>query len=161
MKAPICPICGVNERSYDSEPGGGGYFSHCLRCFWLINQAEHNHTIYPSPAQVAAGTYKAGHTWRTAQTVHPIIENNVHVGYRCVGVHSELCKWERRFTAEEMEPCPKGYPKLRHQCHRSSEHRLERGEIDERGYLTELGRAAERAHTDATNWDPGRYIERR
>jgi hypothetical protein len=174
MNAPICPICKINERSYDSEPPRGGYFSHCYRCSSLITQSEHNHTHYPSPAQVAAGTYKAGHSWRTSQSVHPIIENDVHVGYRCVGTHSELCGWERRFTAEEMEPCPtehrghsfgggtRGivYKAVRHECQRSREHRKERGETDERGYITDVGRAAEAAHSDATNWDPGRYIER-
>lgn len=170
----ICPICKVNERSYDSEPPNPGYFSYCFGCSSLINSGQHNHTHYPSPAQVKAGTYKAGHSWRTSQSVHPVFENGVHVGYRCVGADSELCGWERRFTPEEMEECPsehreKGFggrpgmirKMVRHACHRSHEHRLERGEVDERGYITELGRSVEDARSDATNWDPGRYIERR
>jgi hypothetical protein len=176
MNAPICPICKVSEREFDSEPPApGSYYSYCFRCSSLITTAEHNHTHYPSPAQVAAGTYKEGHSWRTAQLTRPIIEGNVHVGYRCAGVDSELCGWERRFTAREMETCPtehrsEGYggkrsgfvvKTLRYECFNSHDHRLERGEVNERGHMTDLGREVYAAHSDATNWDPGRYIEPR
>jgi hypothetical protein len=170
MKAPICPLCKINECDFDSEPPGpGSYSTHCTRCFFLITSAEHNHTIYPSPAQVAAGTFRAGHSWRTSQLTHPIMENGVHVGYRCAGYDRERCGWERRFTAEDMEPCEvthkghSGWPlaaTLRHQCHRMREHRIERGEVDERGYITDHGRAVEAAHGEATTWDPGGHFER-
>lgn len=166
MKAPICPLCGINEREYDSEPPRpGGYFSFCYPCSSLITQGEHNHTVYPSPAQVKAGTYKAGHSWKTAQIVHPLMERGVHVGYRCT--EFDRCGWERRFTPEELEPCDGhrnqfGYPieTIKGRCSRMPEHRLARGEIDERGYITDHGREVERLHAEATTWDPGGYVQR-
>lgn len=164
--APICPLCRVNERDWDSEPGryGGGYYSHCTRCSGLCGTREHTHTYYGSPAQVAAGTVKAGHSWRTTVLLHPIIENNAHVGYRCT--EFDRCGWEQRFTAEESRPCPvhTGYPShpvLTGTCRNYREHLQARGECDERGYITEYGREQERLRCDAANWDPGRYLERR
>lgn len=165
MKAPICPLCKINEREYDSEPPGRGtYFSHCHRCSSLITQSEHNHTEYPSPVQVKAGSYRAGQSWRTSQTVVPIMESGVHVGYRCT--RFEQCGWERRFTPEELEPCTEhtdrfGFPieMIKGRCARLHVDRLALGEIDGRGYITEHGRDVEVAREIATTWDPGRYIE--
>jgi hypothetical protein len=54
------------------------------------------------------------------------------------------------------------YPivKIKGLCFTSRKHRAERGECDERGYITDYGREQERLRSDAANWDPGRCIER-
>ncbi len=165
MSEPICPICKVNMCEYDSEPPGpGSYSSTCFRCFSLSGYRDHSHTYYGSPAQVAAGTIAAGHSWRTAVTVRPIIEDNRHVGYRCSQFRD--CGWEHRFTPEELELCPEHSEPPRHGptpkavCANRREHRRKRGEVDERGYITDHGRVEERRREDAANWDPGQYFER-
>jgi hypothetical protein len=165
-KAPMCPLCKIRERSYDDEPPGpGGYFSYCSTCTLLSGYREHNHTYYPSPAQVKAGTFKAGHSWRTSVSVHPLWEDGVHIGFRCS--EFDRCGWERRFTVEELQPCHEhkshgGFPieTIKGLCFTGRDHRAERGECDERGYVTECGREKEREREDAANWDPGRYIDR-
>lgn len=165
-KAPICPLCKVNPREYDDEPPDpGSYYSYCGRCSSLVGTREHTHTYYGSPAQVAAGTIKAGHSWRTTVLLHPIIEDDRHVGYRCT--EFDLCGWEHRFTAEELEPCHAhkshggfSVETIKGKCANYREHRLERGECDGRGYITEYGRKQGRLRSDAANWDPGRYIDR-
>lgn len=166
MSEPICPICKVNPREYDSEPPGPGSYSYsCFRCFSLSGYRDHSHTYYGSPAQVAAGTIAAGHSWRTAVTVRPVFEDDRHVGYRCDRFGD--CGWEQRFTPEELEMCPEHSEPPRHgptpkgACVNHRDHRLKRGEIDHRGWLTDHGRAEEKRRGDAANWDPGRYLERR
>lgn len=163
--APLCPICKINPREYDSEPPGpGSYFSHCYRCSSLVGTRDHSHTYYGSPAQVAAGTYRADQSWRTTVTLHPIIENDRHVGFRCV--RFDECGWEHRFTAEELEPCSHvnnwGFPyeTIKGLCANGLQHRQERGELDERGWITDYGREREQLRSDADNWDPGKYIDR-
>lgn len=162
-KAPICPICDIRERSCDDEPPGpGSYFSTCSTCSLLSGYREHSHTCYPSPAQVAAGTFKAGHSWRTSVSVRPLWEDGRHIGFRCS--EFERCGWEERFTAEDMEPCPDHtlpyHPVPRAVCRNYRDHRQAAGECDERGYITEHGRERERLRSDAANWDPGSYVSR-
>lgn len=158
----ICPLCKINERDWDSEPGGrGGYFSYCTTCSMLCGYREHSHTYYGSPAQVAAGTYKAGHSWRTSVSVRPLWEDGRHVGFRCS--EFDRCGWEQRFTVEDMEPCKKHskwptLPVLKGVCRNYQEHRQARGECDERGHITDQGREAARLRIDAANWDPGKYV---
>ena len=113
--------------------------------------------------QVAAGTYKAGHSWRTLVSLEPLWEDGRHIGFRCS--QFDQCAWELRFTAEELEPCPThtrfpDYPTLKGVCKNYLEHRRERGECDDRGYVNDHGREAEQFRLDAANWDPGRYVER-
>lgn len=171
MEPPICPLCKVRERSHDTEPGRepayyegeSSYFSTCYECTALSGYREHSHTYYGSPAQVAAGTFAAGHSWRTAVSLRPVWEDGEHVGFRCA--EFERCGWEQRFTPEEREPCPvhtqfTEYPVIKGVCVNHEEHRRERGECNERGWINDVGRAAERARSDAANWDPGRYVER-
>lgn len=165
-EVPLCPICKIRPCEYDDEPPGpGGYFSTCDVCLSLSGYRDHTHTYYPSPGQVAAGTYEAGHSWRTSVIVRPIWEDDAHVGFRCSAF--DECGWERRFTAGELESCGEhkshaGFPvtTIKGLCFTSREHRRERGECDERGYITEYGREQDRLRSDAANWDPGRYIER-
>ena len=163
--APLCPLCKINPREFDYEPPGpGSYYSYCGRCSGLVGTREHTHTYYGSPAQVAAGTVRAGHSWRTTVLLHPIIEGDRHVGYRCTKF--EQCGWEQRFTAKDMDPCsthsthPKYHQVPKGVCVNHQEHRQARGECDERGYITDYGREQERVRSDAANWDPGRYIDR-
>lgn len=163
-KAPMCPLCKIRECEFDNEPPGpGGYWSTCGTCLLLSGSREHSHTYYPSPAQVKAGTFKAGHSWRTSVSVRPLWEGGVHIGFRCS--EFDQCGWEHRFTAEELQPCHEhkshgGFPveTIKGMCFTSREHRMERGECDERGYITEFGRERERERSDAANWDPGRYV---
>lgn len=162
--APICPLCGIRERSYDDEPPGpGSYFSHCTTCALLSGYRDHSHTYYPNPAQVAAGTYKAGHSWRTLVTIRPLWESGNHIGYRCS--EFEQCGWEERFTADDLTPCAihtphPDYPFLTGVCRDYQEHRQERGECDGRGWINDHGREQERKRSDAANWDPGGYVKR-
>lgn len=169
-KAPICPLCGVRERSFDGEPPlsdnwESNFYSHCYECSSLCGTREHTHTYYGSPAQVAAGTVKDGHSWRTTVTLRPIMEDGKHVGFRCL--EFDRCGWEHRFTAEEFLSCSEhvthgGFPytTIKGMCFNSQDHRRERGECDERGYITDYGREQERLRSDAANWDPGHYVER-
>lgn len=175
MQAPICPLCKINECDQDTEPGRDwryyespeSYSSMCTRCMFLSTTREHSHQHYPSPAQVKAGTWEAGHSWRTAEMVRPVFTDGKHTGYRCE--RFEDCGWERVFTAEEMEECPDhvteyglSYSVMKAVCHNSRRHRLERGEVElPHGYITDHGREVERIHSDATVWDPGKYIEQR
>lgn len=165
-KPPMCPLCKIRECGYDGEPPSPGYFTHCDTCTILTGYQEHSHTHYPSPAQVEAGTYPAGHSHRTAVIVHPLWGDGAHVGFRCD--EFDRCGWERRFTAAELEACPTehkshgGWPveTIRGKCFNSLEHRIERGECDDRGRITEYGRRMQREREDAANWDPGRYVSR-
>lgn len=163
-QAPLCPNCKINRCSRADEPGQRvSYFSHCYTCTMLTGHRDHSHTRYPSPAQVAAGTYPAGHSWRTSVIVRPLWEGGKHVGYRCV--EFDVCGWEERFTAEEMEPCSEHTrypddPMIKGVCQRYLEHRTAAGELDGRGYITDYGRQRERERSDAANWDPGQYVER-
>lgn len=164
MNAPICHNCGVRECGFDSEGGGPvSYSDLCTRCSMLHTQTEHSHTYYGSPAQVAAGTYRAGHSWQTAVSARAIIENDRHVGYRCT--RFELCGWERRYTAAELVPCrehtgPTGDPSPLGACSDAKSHRVGRGEVDPvSGFLTEHGRTAEWQRIMAANWDPGEYVD--
>lgn len=163
--APMCPLCKIREREWDSEPGryGGGYYSTCGTCSGLTRYRGHNHTHYPSPVQVSAGTYVAGASWRTAVLVRPVWEDGVHVGFRCD--EFDVCGWEYPFTAAEREVCERhtefpDHPVIKGVCFQSREHRVERGECDERGYITEYGRRMVLEREDAANWDPGRYVSR-
>lgn len=170
MKPPICPLCKVREREYDSEPplhgGELDYFAHCGTCSALCGYRDHTHTYYPSPVQVEAGTFPAGRSWRTTVTLRPIMDAGVHVGFRCS--QFELCGWEQRFTAADMELCPVAHvnnwgftipPRYKVLCARTFHHLRERGEIDgPHGWITEHGRKAEQERIDAANWDPGKYI---
>lgn len=173
-KTPLCPLCGVREREFDGEPPlseewENNFFGSCAECSSLVGYRDHTHTYYGSPAQVKAGTVKAGHSWRTTVSLVPIMENGTHVGFRCT--QHELCGWEQRFTAADMEPCPvehvdrygiKHPPTYKVMCERSHpDHKRERGEIDgPHGYITEHGRAVERQRSDAENWGPGHYVAR-
>lgn len=162
MEPPICPLCGVNARERADEPGQPiSYFTLCHVCTSLSGYREHTHTYYPSPAQVTAGTYEAGHSWRTAVSVRPLWEGGAHIGFRCT--EFDRCGWERRFDAFELEPCDVhtgalGRPVPSGVCRMHPDHRP--GEFDGRGHITEYGRQRERERQDAANWDPGRYIER-
>lgn len=162
MKAPICPLCGIRECDRADEGNGPiSYFSRCGTCTSLSGYRDHSHTYYGSPAQVAAGAYRAGHSWRTLVTVRPIWKDGKHVGFRCS--EFDRCGWERRFTAEDMEECPEhskspNLPTLKGVCRNHREHRRVRGECNERGWITEFGREAERLRSDAANWDPGQYV---
>lgn len=162
---PLCPLCKTRPRSFDSEPPGpGGYSSHCTECSMLICSRDHAHTHYPNPAHVAAGAYPtAGCSWRTTVTLLPAWEDGRHVGYRCA--EFSRCGWEVRFTPEERERCPThtqhpDRPVSKGACRDYREHRQERGEQDERGYITAYGREQEQLRSDAAVWDPGQYIER-
>lgn len=160
--APICSLCKIRECGRaDEPPGPVSYFSRCGTCMGLSGYREHSHTYYPSPAQVAAGTFKAGHSWRTLISLRPLWEDGAHVGYRCA--EFDRCGWEERFTAEDMEPCPvhtrfPDHPVLKGVCRNRREHRP--GEFDARGHITEHGREREQLRSDAANWDPGRYVDR-
>lgn len=161
--APICPLCGIRECSPANDPGmPPAWFSRCLTCTTLTGYRDHNHTCYPSPAQVKAGTFEEGHSWRTAVPLRPLWENGRHVGFQCT--EFDRCGWQHRFTPEEMEPCEThsrpGSPVPKGVCRNYLGHRQERGEVDERGYITPYGREQEQRRSDAANWDPGRYIER-
>ena len=155
--APICPLCKIREREFDSEPPGpGSYFSNCSPCSLLIGYRYHSHTHYPTEVQVKAGTFRAGHSWRTSVAMLPVFEGGAHVGYRCGRSSDRGCDYAEWFTAEEREACPThtkfpDYPVLKGVCHDFPEHRIERGEIDGRGYLTEFGRAEERRRSDEAN----------
>lgn len=167
-KEPICPLCGIRERSYDGEPPVKGderdYFSHCYECSRLAGYGEHSHTYYPNPEQIKAGTFKAGHSWRTLVSLNPIMEGGEHVGYRCT--QFQKCGWEHRFTAKELEICTAhtdlfGHPMGRYikgVCVNSRTHRMERGECNEQGYITDKGRAENEKRSDAQTWDPGHYV---
>jgi len=165
MEAPICPLCKIRERSYDSEPGGEpGYFSHCYVCSSLSGYGVHSHTYYGSPAQVAAGTYRAGQSWRTSVSLRPLWEDGTHIGYRCT--EFDRCGWEQRFTAEELAPCPTHSDAYNTVavgvCVNSQVHRIERGEAEApHGYITDHGRVEEQKRSDVNNWDPGRYVPSR
>ena len=171
MKAPICPLCLIRERSHDDEPGRSpeyygseaNYFSTCFECCMLSGYRDHSHAYYGSPAQVAAGTFRAGYSWRTRESVQPLWESGSHVGYRCRKFAE--CGWEQRFTPEEREGCElhtlfPALPVLKGVCRDYQEHRQERGECDGRGHLTDHGEAQEHLRSDAAVWDPGKYIER-
>ena len=163
MNAPMCPLCKIRERDYDCEPPGpGSYYAFCGTCASLSGYREHNHTYYPSPAQVAAGTFKAGDSWRTLVTVRPLWEDGNHVGFRCS--EFDRCGWEHRFTDEELQPCHDhrahgGWPieTIKGKCFTMREHRIERGECDKDGYITDYGRQMDRKRSDAANWDSGGY----
>lgn len=164
QETPICPLCKIRECGRSDEGGSEmSYFSTCTECLFLSGYRDHGHTHYPSPAQVAAGTYREGQSWRTSETVRPIWEDGVHVGFRCG--RFDLCGWEHRFTPEELQPCEHdngfGFPvkTIKGVCRNYQSHRQQRGECDERGYITEYGREQEQLRSDAANWDPGRYIE--
>ena len=175
MKPPICPLCKINECDQDTEPGREwqyyesreSYSLTCMRCQFLATSREHSHQHYPSPAQIKAGTWAAGHSWRTSEMADPVWTDGKHTGYRCRKFSD--CGWERVFTAEEMEHCTAhvqdpGVPRdiIKAVCHNSRFHRLERGEVyPPHGYITDHGREVERAHSDATVWDPGRYTGQR
>lgn len=171
MNGPICPLCGIRERSYDGEPPVKGdardYFSYCYECSSLCGYGDHTHTYYGSPEQVAAGTYRAGQSWMTSVTLNPIMEKGEHVGYRCTQFRQ--CGWEHRFTPEELELCTEhtdlfGHPsppQLKGVCVNGRDHRMERGECNAQGYVTDKGRAAHEARVQAANWDPGHYVARR
>jgi len=158
VNAPLCPLCKARDCSYTNEPGKEGYYSTCYVCSLLTGYRDHSHVEHPSEAQVRAGTYPAGHSWRTVQILRPLWENGRHVGYRCAG-HNP-CGFEEWFTNEAMEPCPvhSGDPRygevLRGVCLNWREHRFERGECDEKGYITEFGRREEKRRSDKANWDP-------
>lgn len=163
--APLCPICKINECSWDSEPPGpGSYFSNCTTCMRLSGYRDHSHTYYPNPAQVAAGAYPAGHSWRTSVSVRPTWEGGKHTGYRCTEFGT--CGWEQRFTVEDLAACDVhtqrrlGEPIPLGVCRDYREHRQARGEVDKRGYITDHGREQYRLRSDAANWDPGRYVSR-
>lgn len=167
---PICPLCGIRERMYDSEPplsgGERDYFSHCYECSSLIRYRDHTHTFYGSPEQVAAGSVKAGHSWRTLITLHPIMVDGEPVGYRCT--EFDRCGWEIFFTPEEMELCTVDHRthnnipiprRIKALCRDSWDHRVERGEISlPHGYITDHGRTVEQERADANTWDPGKYV---
>lgn len=161
MSDHLCPLCRVNQCDPDPEgpsPRDGVlyYSSYCTGCTLLSGYRTHTHTYYPSPAQVAAGTFKAGHSWRTLVAVRPMWESGSHVGFRC----SEFgeCGWKHRFTADERMLCDQ-HQALKGMCVYHREHAQERGECDERGYITEFGREEERRRSNRDNWDPGRYIQ--
>ena len=172
MEAPMCPLCKIRECDQDTEPGrdwkyyesAASYSYTCSTCSLMGGIRDHSHQHYPSPAQVAAGTFKAGHSWRTAERLEPVWENGQHIGYRC-GRFFE-CGWEEIFTAEQREPCHEhtthgGYPieVMKGVCVNYREHRLARGECyPPHGYITEYGREQENKRSDAAVWDPGRYI---
>lgn len=169
MEPPICPLCKVRERDHDTEPGRDwtyyesecSYSTYCTVCAMLSGTREHTHQHYPSPAQVAAGSYKADATWRTTEVVRPIWRaDGKHVGYRCDDF--ARCGWEHYFTAEELEPCATHQGRPFGLCRNFREHRVERGELDPApyAYITEYGREEERRRSDATVWDPGGYIAR-
>lgn len=172
-KAPLCRLCGVRDRQFDGEPPlskkwENNFFDRCAECASLVGYRDHTHTYYGSPAQIRAGSVKAGHSWRTTVLLVPIMDNGVHVGFRCM--EFDLCGWEQRFSAADMELCdwehrnhmrflvPAQYKVL---CTRSQDHRVANGECDERGAITEYGRQVERELSDAANWDPGHYVGRR
>jgi hypothetical protein len=154
-KAPICPICEINECEWDSEPPGpGGYFDTCGRCTGLTGYRTHSHTYGPSEAQVQAGTFREGHTWRTSRLMRPIWEGGKHVGYRCADV--DPCGFEERFSGDDFDLCPiHAGPRygqvIKGQCRNHQDHRVERGECDKRGYITEHGRREERRRADEQN----------
>lgn len=162
MENPLCPLCGINPLFLEYDPDSiypPSYDTYCMRCTGLMRSGPHNHTHYPSPVQVAAGTFKAGHSWRTASQTYPLWEDGKHVGYTCADY--EPCGWVGRFTPAELQPCtlPAHKGKIFGVCRDYREHRKHRGECDGRGWITEAGREAERDRSDAANWDPGRYIE--
>lgn len=167
MSVPICALCGVRERALDTGAlaygSDQGYFLYCTRCSLLCGHQYHTHTYYGSPEQIKDGTVKGGHSWRRSVTLYPIIENDIHVGFRCK--EFSRCDWEQRFTAEDMEMCPiehispngiREQPLINFMCQQwRRDHRLERGEISPHGDITEYGRKAEQERYDAANWDPG------
>lgn len=170
MEGPICPLCKIrecgraDEPGWDGTPGEPSYFSTCSTCTALSGYGVHSHTYYGSPAQVAAGTVKAGHSWRTSVSLRPTWDGGIHTGYRCT--EFDRCGWEQVFTAEELKVCPAhtkfpDWPVSYGQCFNHQEHRLERGECEPvHGYITDHGRAEESKRSDANNWDPGRYMPR-
>jgi len=81
--APTCYLCGVNECSYDGEPGSEGYFSACFHCCVLTGYRRHAHIYRRTPAQLAASGADPRHTWRTSAMMRPLFEHGQHVGYFC------------------------------------------------------------------------------
>jgi hypothetical protein len=72
----------TREASYDSE--SGGYFSTCERCFGYVGMRGHVHVTGYWPEYLAAHPEQdPNHTWRTAQTMRPIITDDVVTGYCC------------------------------------------------------------------------------
>lgn len=148
----MCPDCKIRECDQDSEPPGGGYFSTCVTCSNLGGYRAHTHAEYPTQAQVQAGVYREGHTWRTSQTMRPLWEDGRHVGFRC---WDRACGFEERFTADDLTPCP-DHPGLAvWQCRNHKDHRIQRGEATQpHGYLTDKGRQADAERVNAQVWDP-------
>lgn len=162
MTEPVCPLCNIRVREFCNEPPGpGSYYSYCAMCALLVGLGDHTHTYYYSPAQVAAVPDRAGMSWRTAMVVLPLMQEGAHAGYRCRNF--DQCGWEYWFAGEDLKVCTThtrsvGSPVLRGVCLNYPEHRLERGECYESGFITEYGREQEKIRSDAANWDPGRYI---
>lgn len=175
MEAPICPLCKIRTCDADTEPGrepsyygsAASYSTYCTTCSMLSGTRTHAHQHYGSPVQVAAGTVKAGHSWRTTELLRPIWRaDGKHVGFRCDKF--DQCGWQHYFTPEELEPCPvhtsfPDYPQIFGVCRDYLEHRIERGECDPhpRPYMTEFGRKESQRRSDEQVWDPGKYIEYR
>lgn len=151
--APKCPICLVNDRDWDSEPPGpGSYFSHCTRCSLMSGYRDHSHTYRYSATVVQANNLDPNHSWRTAQVMRPLWEDGRHVGYRCDGRSGEhACNYVERFTGTDLEPCAIHRDLVKGACRNHQEHRQERGEVDERGHITDFGRREERRRQDAAN----------
>lgn len=157
MDAPICPICKVNEREMDTEPGGAsepGFFSHCYRCASLMGYRMHAHIFRGSAAQLRAGIYQSGHSWLTAQTMHPLFSEGRHIGYTCAA--HQPCGFTERFGPEDLEMCTE-HRTMRGVCKWNLSHYAHRGGVRRPdGAITELGRSVEREITDfQTREDPG------
>lgn len=157
MDAPICPVCEVNERELDTEPGGlpgPWYFSLCGRCTRLMGYRRHAHRFRGSAAQLKAGTYRSGHSWTTFQTMRPLFSEGEHVGYICSG--HRPCGFTERFTAEDLEMCPE-HDTVKGVCKWAIAHHAHRGEVRRAdGSLTDLGRSIEREIVDSqVREDPG------
>jgi hypothetical protein len=154
VPAPKCPLCLVNDRDWDSEPPGPrSYFAHCTECALLSGYREHSHTYRYSEAQLRKNPqYRADHTWRTSQTMRPVWDSGRHVGYRCAGGHHDgACSYLETFSAVDRQECATHPGMLRGVCRNFREHRFERGECDEHGYVTEFGEQEAKRRADAAN----------
>lgn len=162
MNAPICPICKVNEREMDTEPGGApepGFFSHCYRCASLMGYRMHAHIFRGSAAQLKAGTFRSGHSWVTSQTMRPVFSKGEHVGYICSG--NRPCGFMEHFTAEDREMCPDHHT-VKGVCKWNLAHYEHLGEVRRPdGAITDLGRSIEREIADSqVREDPGNRGEK-
>jgi hypothetical protein len=74
---PICPMCNVRARSFDSEPPGpGGYFSNCSTCTTRI-------AVAPWCGCGDALNRAEGTLRYPNEKMRPVVVNDAVVSYEC------------------------------------------------------------------------------